>query len=356
MKTEENSRVATESRIENVVQETVGDRTFYFGTIGSDKIKSVSFVPVIEASTRTYVAEEVEGGYQRPASASRMRAFAKFLEDNPDSVVPPVLLSSRGEWIFEADSRGSRSGALLLKGRAAIIDGQHRLGGYVHLYERTESARKIPFIVLEGLGLEQEKREFTVVNNSQKGVPKALTAFLDAEEEALIAWQLNTDPDSPFEGRITRTGMKKEHLFALHSVAKQMKELFKIGALQDLDMEEKIEYAERFFQIVSDKFSVEWADIEKLDHEDFRGRNSFEYKMLELTGLIAWTVVGKQIFHRCYTDGVGMNWDRVGQLVERAGGIDWEKTGQYAGRTGSAGAKVLVADMERQMGPEEAAV
>ena len=53
MNTEANSKVVTESRIENVVQETMGDRTFYFGTIGSDKIKSVSFVPVIEASTRT---------------------------------------------------------------------------------------------------------------------------------------------------------------------------------------------------------------------------------------------------------------------------------------------------------------
>ena len=300
------------------------------------------------------MAEEVEGGYQRPASASRMRAFAKFLEDNPDSVVPPVLLSSRGKWVFEASSPGSRSGALLLKGRAAIIDGQHRLGGYVHLYERINSDRKIPFIVLEGLDLEQEKTEFTVVNNSQKGVPRALTAYLDASEEAQIAWQLNEDPDSPFKGRITRTARKKEHLFALHSVAKQIKELFKMGALQDLDMEEKIEYAERFFQTVSEAFPGEWEDIEKLDQEGLKGTKSFDYKMLELTGLIAWTVVGKSIFHRCYTDGAGMNWDRVAQLVERAGAVDWRKNGLYEGRTGSAGARVIVEDMERQMGPEDA--
>ena len=344
------------NRIDNVVQETMGDRTFYFGTIGSDKIKSVSFVPVIEESTRTYVAEDVENGYQRPASASRMRVFAKFLEENPSSIVPPVLLSSRGNWVFEPDGSGSRSGSLLLNDKAAIIDGQHRLGGYVHLYERTGESRKIPFILLEGLDIEQEKGEFVVVNNSQKGVPRALTAFLDSEEEAQIAWQLNEDPDSVFRGRITRTSMSKSHLFALHSVARQMKVLFSLGGLQDLDMDVKIEYAQRFFQIVSDTFPTEWEDLAMLDDEESRGRRSFVYKMLELTGLIAWASVGKQILHRCYTESAGVNWEHVETLVERAGGVDWQKDGQYAGRTGTAGASVIATDMERLLGPEEAAM
>ena len=338
--------------IAGVVRVGVGTRMFYFGTIGSDKLRSVTFVPVIEASSKTYLNEDTDGGYQRPASASRMRAFMKFLQDNPESVVPPILLSSRGNWSFAPDSEGASIGGLRVHGRAAIIDGQHRLGGYVALYEKTAEARTVSFIVTDDLTEEEEKHEFIVVNNSQKGVPRALTEFLLDSEEAQIAWALNEDPDSPFCGRIARTGMKKHHLFALHSVAKQMKELFKLGGLEELDTETKISFSERLFDIVQDEFPTEWMDIEKLDDESLRGRKSFEYKLLELTGLIAWTSVGKYIFHRCYSEDVGMNWDRVKELVAKAGAVDWAKDGQYEGRTGSAGATVIAKDMERCLGPE----
>ena len=341
------------NEIKGVVREKVGERTFCFGTIGSDKIKNISFVPVIEESVKTYLIEETEGGYQRPASASRMRAFMKFLEDNPNSVIPPVLLSGRGNWVFIPDDGSERSGKIEVRGRAAIIDGQHRLGGYVALFEKEGEPRKIFFIILDDLELSDEKEEFVVVNNSQKGVPRALTAFLNDEEEAQIAWALNEDPDSPLLGRITRTGMTRKHLFALHSVARQMKELFKLGALQDLDVETKISFAERFFTIVQDEFPTEWSDMEKLDDPDSRGRRGFEYKMLELTGFIAWAIVGKSILHRSYSESAGMNWDRVKELVASTGQVDWAKTGQYEGRTGTAGATVIARDMERLMGPEE---
>jgi len=97
--------------IEGVVCVRAGSRMFYFGTIGSDKLKSISFVPVIETSSKTYLNEDTDGGYQRPASASRMRAFMKFLQENPDRVVPPILLSSRGSWLFAPSEAGSAFGS-----------------------------------------------------------------------------------------------------------------------------------------------------------------------------------------------------------------------------------------------------
>ncbi|RMD64163.1 DGQHR domain-containing protein, partial [Candidatus Parcubacteria bacterium] len=210
-------------RIKSVVRSRVGEREFYFGVVDSDKIRSITFVPVIERSPKTFLQEE-EDGYQRPASVSRMRAFMRFLEENPSSVVPPVLLSARHKWQFEP-TQGSDFGELRIEGPAAIIDGQHRLGGYVALFEKHGTTRPVPFILLIDLSVEEEKQEFVVVNNTQKGVPRALTAYLEGDEWAQIAWQLNEDPDSPFVGRIARTQMARHHLFALHSVAKQMKEL-----------------------------------------------------------------------------------------------------------------------------------
>src|SRR5262249_45085788 len=150
-------------------------------------------------------------------------------------------------------------------------------------------------IVMLGLSVKEEQEEFVVVNNSQKGVPRALTEFLAGTEEGQIAWQLSEDPDSPFVGRITRTSMEKQHLFTLNSVARQVKELFKSGKLVELDPDTKVEYIERLFSIVADTLQNEWADIEKLDDAESSGRRDFEFKLLELTGLIAWCTVGNQI-------------------------------------------------------------
>jgi DNA sulfur modification protein DndB len=309
----------------------------------------MTFVPVIERSDKTYLVEETEKGYQRPGSPSRMRAFMTFLRENKNNVVPPILLSDRGAWNWIGNGA---VGELSLTGKAAIVDGQHRVGGYVALFERDNDARDVMFILIMGLSINQEKEEFVTVNNSQKGVPRPLTEFLKGTEEAQIAWALNTDPDSPFHNRITRTQMHKNQLFALHSVAKQMGELFKLGPLSDLATETRIDYAERFFSIVSDVQQTEWSDIELLDQQEGGGRREFRYKLLELTGLIAWCTVGSHILMRSYSDEQGMNWDNVRRLVTDASNIDWAKDGQFVGRTGLAGARVMAQEMMRLLPAE----
>ena len=338
------------SIIEDVVQRSSGSRVYWFGTVGSDKIKSITFVPVTETSRKTPLDEQTDDGYQRPGSLSRMRAFAKYLRARPDSVVPPVVLSSRGAWQFrQADTN---FGQLEVDGPAAVVDGQHRLGGYVTLFEEDEDVRQVSFIVLPNLTVDEELREFLDVNTTQKGVPKSLTAYLEDTPDAQVAWALNEEPDSPFKTRITRTSMQRQHLFALHSVAKQVGRLFSIGALQDLEVETKVEYMSRFWTIVADERADEWSDIEKMDDSQFAGRRDFEFKMLELTGLIAWSLSGGHILSRSYSETSGMNWDNVRRLVGFAGEVDWNKQGQYEGRTGEVGGKVIADDMVRLLPPE----
>ena len=220
------------------------------------------------------------------------------------------------------------------------------------LYESESDVRDISFILLPDLTQEDEKREFIVVNNSQKGVPKPLTAYLEDTEDAQVAWGLNEDSDSLFKGRITRTKMERTQLFALHSVAKQVNRLFSIGAIQDLDVGQKVEFMSRFWTIIADQLPQEWADIEKLDDPETGGKRDFEYKLLELTGLIAWAYTGAQIFSRSYSEEIGMNWENVRRLVEEASGIDWSKDGEYEGRTGEAGGKIMADEMIRMLPSE----
>lgn len=350
-----NNEINGLGEITGVIQKNQGEQKYFFGTISSDKIKNVTFVPVLDESTKTYL-NETKNGYQRPGSDYRMRAFARFLQKKPNSIVPPVVLSGRGNWKFEPEGQDSDIGKLILHERAAIVDGQHRLGGFVFLYESDEDVRDISFILLPDLTAKEEEDEFLDVNTSQKGVPRALTSYLENSDAAQIGWNLNEEPDSPFHKRITRTTLtgKPSQLFALNSVEKQVNRLFSMGAVQDLDVDQKTEFMARFWTIIADQLVNEWSDIEKLDNPEAKGRSSFQFKLLELTGLVAWSYTGAQIFFRSYSERTGMNWDNVRRLVEACSQIDWSKNGEYIGRTGEAGGKAMADEMMRLLPPEGA--
>ena len=106
------------------------------------------------------------------AKKSRMNKIKKYFQDNPNRLVPPVILSGRGEWVYSEQGEGP-VGSLTMQDRAAIIDGQHRVGGLVALYEDTGEVREVDFVCFENLTLQQEIDEFVTINGEQTGVPKA---------------------------------------------------------------------------------------------------------------------------------------------------------------------------------------
>ena len=125
-----------EVTISNIVKKIIKDpennseRIYYFGSIPSNQLKSVTFVPVDEKNPKQESPlNEIEGGYQRYGNVTRMRQFKKHLQDNPLSIVPPIVLSSRNKWTFEASNENEMVGSLIATEPAAIIDGQHRAGG-----------------------------------------------------------------------------------------------------------------------------------------------------------------------------------------------------------------------------------
>lgn len=177
------------ARLPNVVRRTISDlesgdtREYYLGTVRSDLAKSLTFVPVKEQSRRTYLMENLTDGYQRPGSATRMKVFGNFVKDSPLSVVPPVVLSGRDAWKFVGKGE---LGEVEVYGPAAIVDGQHRMGGYVYLYENEGILRYVDFILLVGLKREDEVAEFLSINETQKGVPKSLNVLLGQSDEAIL--------------------------------------------------------------------------------------------------------------------------------------------------------------------------
>ena len=147
----------------------------YFGTIASDQLPSITFLPMVSTTENPYLEERTQDGYQREPSQERMERFADYVEANPDTMVPPVVLSGRGRWTWEA--RSANRGALCVYDAAAVIDGQHRIGGYSCLAKSGRLSREVDFILIPNLDLASEKRYYVSLNAMQVGMARTHTAL-----------------------------------------------------------------------------------------------------------------------------------------------------------------------------------
>lgn len=321
----------------NVVKRSIQDpttgeeREYFVGTLRSDLAKALTFVPVREESKRTYLTERMEDGYQRPGSATRMRIFATYLRDNPLSVVPPVILSGRNEWRFVG--KGD-VGEIEVSGPAAIVDGQHRVGGFVCSFETDDRPRNIDFILLVGLTLKEEIDEFVAINNTQKGVPKSLTVLLENSDDANLALALDEDEGSPFHDRIAQVAKKSSDLFTLAAVAKNIGRTFAHGAFEGASIDTKLDLLVKYWDCIAAAFPDEWADMDSKSSERV-------YKLLETTGLIAWSLAAEDILGPAYDSSTATcNWAMVEARIARLaadGALDWRKDGEFQGLTGEVG-------------------
>jgi DNA sulfur modification protein DndB len=331
--------------IPGIVRRTLVDpdsgesREYYVGSVRSDLAKSLTFVPVKEESRKTYLQEDSQAGYQRPGSPTRMRMFAKYVKENPLSVVPPIVLSSRDNWSFNGKSE---YGSLDIYGPAAIVDGQHRMGGYVFLYESEGTARDVDLIVLADLSLSEETEEFLAINDTQKGVPRSLNIMLGGSDEALIAVELDDSDASPFKDRITQITKSKGDLFSLAAVAKNVKRTFDHGAFEDLDIDTRLDVMIQYWELIADAFPEEWSEMDSVP---------MQFKLLETTGLIAWSLAATDILGPAFDPGTkAMNWDMVRakiDLLAAEGVLDWRKDGEFQGLTGEVGGAKIHKKMQQ---------
>ena len=326
----------------NVLRVNRAGLVFFKGEFTSDIAKQITQVHVFEASKSNHVAERVKiddkEGYQRPALKKRQNDFAKYLERQTEDTTfsPPVILNARGEWRFEAlDGRGDL-GNLRIMGPANIIDGQHRLGGYISHFADHETLRRIDFIVYESLSSDQEKWVFHTINTNQKGVPAALSVIInDTEWHNRVARKIAEDSSSPFADKISMAGQPgPNYLWKLSAVARNVERMFRSkGVFEDTTEEAKYDLFVEYWEMISDTHATAWEDIERTTRER-------THKLLELTGLIAYSRLFEARLSNYYnrtTDRI--DWQAVRQdLEELAGRLDLEKKGAFMGMTGEYGA------------------
>lgn len=314
---------------------------YYTGIMSSDVAKEITYVPVMKhlVSNKSPLVEK-GNGYQRPGSGPRMRTFAKYLRDNPLAIVPPVLLSTRDRWTF-IEGEFEDFGELEVRGAAAIIDGQHRLGGFISLFETDGEPVEFDFIAYEGLSADEEAQVFNTINGNAKGVPKGLGAVIAGSWSTQIALRLTEDPGSPFCGHfyIASTREIEGAAFNISSIDKEVKRTFNHGSFTNLveteDVDTMFEIMQQYWDIIAEYFPVEWEDIfEKKARDQV-------YKLLELTGIIAWSSAATDILGPHFdSDTKVLDWEAVREIISdiaSSGELDLRKDGEFANAVGFVG-------------------
>jgi len=329
------------------VDDDGNELVIFTGTFSSQAANQLTFVPVIsDLEGEGSPLNEVKGGYQRPGKGSRMKQFAKYLGENALAIVPPVLLSTRDRWEFESKSK--EFGIIKVYGPAAIVDGQHRLGGYILRAEKLDDFREIDFVAYAGLAYAVEAQAFVTINGKAQKVPKGVERLISNRWSTKISMLLTESGTSPLYERIYIVGSKDLEFgfFNLSSFDKQVERTFSHGSFLGLHDDEDIGtlYAiiERYWQLIAKHFSDEWEDID---------RKKQEFKLLELTGVIAWSYAASEILGRNFDSSKNkMNWAKVESLIEgiaSCGYVDWSKDGAFAGRTGEYGGRRIYKELQK---------
>ena len=334
--------------INNCFKIGTGDNERYFGQINTNLIKDITQVFYFEYEPKNYCKQvgEIEDkkGYQRRAKPKRQRDFGTYTEAfGQDLVSPPLLLNGRGQWRFEPDAPNSNYGKIIVEEPANIIDGKHRAGGFIYAYEELSNAQTTEFIVYKNMSLDREERIFNIINTTQKGVPPSLSVNIEKEKwENRVTVMLAETSTSPFVNVISLSGtMNPNTKFQAAQVAKNVKrtfadDVFRIAVLSD---EQKFDYFCEAWELVKDSHLESWeVDIP---------RKEMKFKLFELTGLIAWSIVFHKrlgTYYNTTTKHIDFNGLKIA-IDKTINEIDFLKDGEYEGLTGEVGGARISSDI-----------
>jgi len=333
----------TIAEIENCFLYGEGEHKRIFGSISTDILKEITQVFTAEPNLKNNCFEvsrigDVEG-YQRRAMPSRQNLFGRYVtEHEGEFVSPPVLLNARGEWEFVPSNENKNVGKIIIKDRANIIDGQHRIGGFIYAYKKNEKKVKADFVAFLNISLEKENEIFDTINTTQKGVPPSLSVRNRQEiQENRVVKMLAENSSSPFVGRISMTGtMLPEVKFQAAQFAKNIKRTFDDGAFKEskLSDEEMFDILCECWNLIAKTYPDQW-EIDK-------PKKDMDYKLLELTGLIAWSLVfQKRLGQYFNADERTIDFTALEKAISRAKDVDWSKDGDFEGLTGEVGGRQI---------------
>lgn len=284
-------------------------------------------------------------GYQRPTDTKRVNDFAMYLSKGDEALFTPILLNSAGMWEFSPyDSNRPSYGRLLCKGKASVMDGQHRLGGIKRYIEETNSEINIPFMTFHYLDEDEEIKLFDTINTKAKGISSSLSKFLKRESDELswMATELLTQNESPFYhiGSITGKRSKGRHV-TLQNLYRILKYFFMDSEVLHLSKNEKVGIVLRFFNQIRENYPNEWLNYK-------------EFKLTHIVCLDALAMACSKILPYCKKqNGKQIDYSELLKCISRLKKIDWSVEGPFKYLKGISGSKTLAAELVDIMCPEK---
>jgi len=290
----------------------------------------VMFVGVMESSAIIRIAdvdvrdEKVNpSGYQRHRDEVRCRRIAEFINQPTSNLPGSILLNLRGSSTFHENDDNLTTGVLIIpdrKGAAWVVDGQHRIGGF----EYTKREFMLPVVLFENLPRRQEMINFSVINDTQKGINTSLTLSLLGElrdhgenwkiRAHDIVYQLNRDPDSPWFERVNMTGAKGMHRpVNLASFANALKPLLRqSGFFQVMELEDQVLLLKWFWCVLRDMYPDAWCEPSR-------------YILLKTLGVYAMSQVALYVFELCAASGNGLTRENIEIFLKPLVNFDWHR-------------------------------
>ena len=326
--------------INNVLQiKDPSGLVYYLGAITPSQIMELTFVPCVVNVNDDILNIRSQNGYQREGDRKRMKQIKEFYSEHTASLIPPVLLSTRGAWRFTPASARASIGSIEANDLASVIDGQHRLGGLSMIALNGDSSdealhRNIPFMAVEFVDIKTESDEFEVINGKQKGIKPSHLKYIRKNETFAgnAAGMLREDTDSIFYGRIAIATRADCDLITFKAatdlVAYTFDNIFCTNAFRPDSSEENQQKAmhvlSEYWKKVSQVFSLQWSDIEympaifSVKSPEHPGRSKFVYRILEETGLRAFAKLGAIILTKSWLRaGNDVAWQNVDDLLKK---------------------------------------
>ncbi|MGE7271990.1 DGQHR domain-containing protein [Brevibacillus panacihumi] len=330
------STLTTPMVIENVIQSKMRGRVIYQSHLMSTDASKLTYIkPFNDPSGK---------GYQRPVDSKRCKDIATYLSRGEDALFTPILMNAAGQWEFTPyDNFRPSFGRLICKGKASLMDGQHRLGGIRLYHTETQAEISIPFLAFHFLDNDEEIELFNTINTKAKGIGTSLSKYLHRHSDELswIATEMLTRVESPFYdiGSIIGKRTNGRHI-TLQNLIKTLTLLTKEVDFKPNSKDEKLLVALHYYNCIRDHFPEEWSN--------YKG-----YRLTHIVCLDAFSIAGSVLLKRILSDNKNqIDYSTVNKAVNRITKIDWSVAGPLKYLKGISGSKTLASDLVKEMLPE----
>lgn len=186
-----------------------GEHIFYSLTLPTDLLAKACFVISRE--------EDPVEGFQRLLDKNRAREIAAYIDNGLGTIPSAIVLSAQDDAELLYDSKRKSISFKVIKKAFLIIDGQHRVYGFM----LAKKAFRVPVVIYSELSKRDETRLFIDINSKQKGVPpellldiKKMAEYENNQEEFLRAVYdlFSKDPKSCLYGRMSPSSKLKGKL------------------------------------------------------------------------------------------------------------------------------------------------